>query len=470
METFLFESLEGINMLKESARRFITFITPSWRFTLAIFVIARGFYALWSFTILSIYPLAVQNIELNNMPLVSVFSLRTSQRYLYLRQVGEQILTFGPLDMGSISDAQTGSTWDVKSAKSIKGPLQGQSLISKSEMMEDVLPYHGVKPFPIMWLAMWQRFDANWYLSIAEHGYGRVPGDLHFPPVFPLLIWIVNLIIRQPFVSGLLVTHIATLFMLRLFYDLLYEWMLPVTANRAIIYFMLFPTSFFLFSVYSESVFLIFVLLSFLAVRKKSWAWSGLWIFCAILTRIQGVALIPVLLYLLFKDRPFLRKPAHWLSLLFPFAAGLIYLFMRQMGGEGNILPTVEAEWHAHLVLPWETYWYALRTLVSGQMSIIDFLNWLATTLFILVLALGWRKLPMEYTLFAVGSLLIMLTRIVETQPLISMTRYVLSLFPVFILFGIFGEKPVINRLIVYPAILLNFYLSAQFWLWGFVA
>jgi len=83
------------------------------------------------------------------------------------------------------------------------------------------------------------------------------------------------------------------------------------------------------------------------------------------------------------------------------------------------------------------------------------------------MLIVGWRKLPIEYSLYTAGSILIMLSRILEGQPLSGMSRFALSLFPMFILLGLIGERPILNRLILYPAILLNLYLSARFWMWG---
>jgi hypothetical protein len=57
-----------------------------------------------------------------------------------------------------------------------------------------------------------------------------------------------------------------------------------------------------------------------------------------------------------------------------------------------------------------------------------------------------------------------------STQPLVSMTRYVLAVFPVFIVLGMWGKNPWVNRVILYTSILLQLYLSAQFILWGWVA
>jgi hypothetical protein len=149
---------------------------------------------------------------------------------------------------------------------------------------------------------------------------------------------------------------------------------------------------------------------------------------------------------------------------------GLFYLFLRSTQVTNGVVPLVESDWHAHLVPPWETYWYAIQTLASGQFTFIDLFNWAVVTLFILLLVAGWRKIPLEYNLYSAFSLLIILIRIVETQPLISASRYSLTLFPSFIFFGLAAENPWLRRAIIYTFIPLNLYLSAQFFLWGWVA
>jgi hypothetical protein len=62
------------------------------------------------------------------------------------------------------------------------------------------------------------------------------------------------------------------------------------------------------------------------------------------------------------------------------------------------------------------------------------------------------------------------MTRIVETQPLMSMVRYSITLFPSFYVLGLAGENSWIRRAIIYLSILLNLYLSGQFFIWGWVA
>jgi hypothetical protein len=65
---------------------------------------------------------------------------------------------------------------------------------------------------------------------------------------------------------------------------------------------------------------------------------------------------------------------------------------------------------------------------------------------------------------------LVPLFRMNSMQPLVSMSRYVLVLFPLFCLLGKWGQKPWVNRLIVYAGFLAALYFSAQFFSWGWVA
>jgi len=61
------------------------------------------------------------------------------------------------------------------------------------------------------------------------------------------------------------------------------------------------------------------------------------------------------------------------------------------------------------------------------------------------------------------------LFRMTTLQPLVSMDRYVLAVFPVFIWLGARGQNAWVNRAVVYLSFPLQLYLSAQFVLWGWV-
>jgi hypothetical protein len=455
--------------IKTLSQRWNT-VHESWRFAIPAFLAARLFYLLWSLAVLTLQPLAVQNIELSNEPILTIFSLQNSQSYIYLRQTNEKVLTFRALSASTVVDLQTGSTWDISTGTALQGQYQGSTLSPSKIAPSEIFPYHNAKPYPRPWLAIWQRFDANWYSSVADNGYGTIAGADHFPPLFPMLIRILKPLFGSAFLAGLLISHLATLYAIKLLCDTYYEWGGNNLATRTVLFLLIYPTSFFLFSVYSESLFLVTALLSLQHMKKDSWAWAGFWSFCAILTRLQGAALIIPMAYLMWREHVFLRKPASWFGLTLPAIGGLFYLFLRSMQVTNGVVPLVEVDWHARLVLPWETYWYAIQTLASGRFTFIDLLNWAVVTLFLILLVAGWRKIPLEYNLYTSFSLLIMLIRIVETQPLISMSRYSLTLFPSFFVLGLAGENRWLRRLIIYTFVPLNLYLSAQFFLWGWVA
>jgi len=445
-------------------------LDETWRFAITAFLIARLFYGLWSWLILTVQPLAVQNITLSGEPVLTVFHLQTSQAYTYLREINGQSLTFRASSENTVVDLQTDSLWDSSTGMALQGRYTGLTLAPARTPPSEIFPYHKARPHPGTWLATWQRFDANWYISIAENGYGGIQGDDHFPPLFPVLIRLMQPLFGSAFLAGLFISHLATLYVLKLLYDVFIEWGRNSAGKRALLFLLIYPTSFFLFSVYTESLFLMTALLAMRFMRIRSWAWASFWVFCAILTRLQGAALLLPMLYLMWMDQPFLRKPSHWIGLSLTAAGGLFYLYLRAQQVSDGVLPLVEAEWHAHLVPPWETYWYAIQTLFSGNFTFVDLLNWAVVTLFVILLISGWRKIPLEYNLYTAGSLLIMLIRIVETQPLISMSRYSLTLFPAFLVLGLAGGNPWIRRIIAYTFIPLNLYLSAQFFSWGWVA
>src|SRR5687768_4345427 len=87
-------------------------LDESWRFAITAFLIARLFYGLWSWMILTIQPLAVQNIDLSGEPVLTIFNLETSQAYMYLREIDGQSLTFRAISGTIVTDLQTGGLWD----------------------------------------------------------------------------------------------------------------------------------------------------------------------------------------------------------------------------------------------------------------------------------------------------------------------------------------------------------------------
>lgn len=439
------------------------------RWCLGVFLIVRVALMAWSLLIAFLLSPQVQNIDLFGAPVLATFDLTTSERHAYSREVDGTILSFRAGAMGYVTDMQTSSVWSLRDGRAVSGAHAGRALNASTYSVEDIFPYRGVAPETNPLLAPWQRFDANWYVAIAERGYGSIPGDVHFPPLYPVLIRLVSVFIGDNIVAGMLISNLATLAMLAVLYRIVSEYSDASVAARTIVFLLIFPTAFFFFSAYTESLFLLVALFGLWSMQKQNWLWAGFWSFCAILIRLQGIALFAPLLYALWTTRPVDKKPARLLSLALPGGAMAVYLLIRAVGGDSAIIPTSEPNLFARLVPPWENYFYALQTLTLGHFTIADVLNWAVTTIFVALLVIGWRKLPTVFNLYAAASLVVLTMRLVETQPLNSMSRYALTLFPIFILLGKWGENRWVQRAVIYPSSALALYASAQFFLWGWI-
>lgn len=447
-------------------------LDPAWRWAIGVYAAARVFYSIWGAVIVFFVPSLLQNLVLFDEPLVASFDLSTSDRQVYSRCVGERVLTFRDNGEGTMTDNETGSVWSVREGIALRGALAGTKLEQGKFTADDLFPYHGVTA-ERGWFGVWQRFDVLWYQAIAEKGYGATPGDIHFPPLYPLLERVLGGILGgRVFIAGWLISQAALVWSIALLYRLAQKWRDEATAGRAVVLTVLFPTAFFFFTAYSESLFLLFSLLAFRALEREQWTWVGFFVLLAILTRLQGVALIVPLMYCVWGKYSSEKKisAAQWIMVGLPLLAGIFYLALRATVGESSILPTSEPQLNAHLAPPWENIIYAVETIASGRFLTADVLNLAVAVVAVFVLARGWRLLPITMGLYCGATLVLVMIRYVDTQPLNSMTRYVLTLFPLFMVLGQWSKNRWVERVIVYLSIPLALYLSAQFFLWGWVA
>ena len=119
----------------------------------------------------------------------------------------------------------------------------------------------------IQYWQRWANWDGGHFTGIAAHGY--LPIQAVFLPLYPLLIKMVSLFHISIFWSGFLLANffcVTTLFFL---YKLALLEFNERIAKNVIFLFLIFPTSFYLGAVYSESLFLTLVLASFFFFRKK---------------------------------------------------------------------------------------------------------------------------------------------------------------------------------------------------------
>ncbi|MBI4790110.1 MAG: glycosyltransferase family 39 protein [Chloroflexi bacterium] len=458
-------------------------LDPAWRFAIGVYVVARVLFTAWSLIVFLIFPSVLQNLDLFGMPVVAVFDLGSGDRFVYSRQVEGTTLVFRAGEHGRVTDAQTSTVWALDDGRALSGAYAGRALAASAYPVEDIFPYRGVAPNPNPLFGLWQRFDTNWYLKIAERGYSADDGSTVYFPLYPLLIRVASsVLLGQNLVAALLISNLALVGVFHLLYQIADERGGSNNAARAVVFLALFPTAFFLFGAYTESLFLLCALASLRSGTRGYWARAGLFGALAALTRLQGVLLVVPLAYLWWKARLRRPLPCRWSSdggglgrglmlLAIPLATTAFLAWQYLFVGNASLVGAYEGQLHARFVMPWENVAASLALVAGAQASFVDILNLLTTILFGVMLAGMWRRrsVPPAFLLYAVLMYLAPLFRMTTTQPLVSMMRYVLAMFPVFVVWGAWGRNPWVNRAIVYLSFPLGLYLSAQFVMWGWV-
>ncbi|MFN2461175.1 MAG: mannosyltransferase family protein [Candidatus Velthaea sp.] len=313
-------------------------------------------------------------------------------------------------------------------------------------------------------LAVWGRWDAEHYLGIATQGYHGT--EMAFFPLYPLLIKLVGALTGNHLVAGLIVSNVASFFGLLFFYKLVEHQYNRQVAHRATFYVSIFPTAIFFSAVYTESLFFALTVASFYFIRERKWVTAGIVGYFASLTRVEGVLLaVPFFiewLAVLGGSRASvvesLKAAVKWPAdnILRPIAglalvpAGLAtymaYLWV--LRGDPLYFSHVQAHWGRQLAPPWTSFSHTFMVLTHAHapQTIANEVQEIAfTVLMLFVLIAGWKRLRFSYWAYMALSILIPMS----TSSLMSMPRFALVLFPMFVMFGLWGERPSVNNAIV---------------------
>jgi hypothetical protein len=302
------------------------------------------------------------------------------------------------------------------------------------------------------------RWDSVWYLAISGGGYGDASTTAFFP-LYPVVAQVTGAPLGSALIGGVLASTVllgvALVFLHRL---VALDHERPVARN-AVLVTALFPMSFFLSAVYSESLFLALSVGSIYAARRERWALAGALGALGAATRSAGVLLLVPLLILYLWDggqlrgrvrRP-LRADVLWLALV---PLGLVaYCAYLKLDGHDPLAPFhVQKVWFRSFAGPFVGAWDGVvaavdgvRQLVSGSRSPvfyreaggdpflvarhnIELLVWLGVTVAAVIGVL--RRLPAAYGAYVLAALALPLSYPVGPQPLMSLPRFVAVLFP----------------------------------------
>ncbi len=331
--------------------------------------------------------------------------------------------------------------------------------------------------------SLWKHWDATYYLSIAQHGY-RTPYELAFFPLFPLLTAIVSYPLGSWsfLLVGTLLSNASLLAALFVLYQLATETFGDTVGRRTLLYLCIFPTAFFFFAAYNESLFLLLTAGTFLALRRQCWWLAGLLGLLAALTRSTGIFLVVPYLYELWLVRKTvlttLKGSLFGLLpvVLIPLGTLLYSLYCWHVSGNPLAFASVQAHWARQFSWPWQGIWQALFELFWNQpfgsfFEVHTLLDLSATLGFLVLLILGWRTVHRSYMLWSATLLFFtsLSSSLGQHDALISNQRFVLELFPCFIILAVLGTKhPRLHQaiLLLFPSLLATLSLIFIMNLW----
>jgi hypothetical protein len=342
---------------------------------------------------------------------------------------------------------------------------------------------------------IWARWDSIFFLRIAEHGYEHLARSATaFFPLYPGTVGLLgHVLLGHYLLAGIIVSLAAGLASFVLLYQVAETRLGGEGARRAVLYLAVFPMSLFLQAVYSESLYLMLCLAAFLLAEKGRFLPAGIAAGLALLTRPVAIALLPALAIIAWRS-PNARKAlkrlavAPWFLAVYPLllwwqrgnpweflhAQGIWSRELSPAGPFAGIWNGLRAGWagvrqiasgsHTHAYWPGVTGTDPLRVAAVN----LECLGALALFAFLTVVA--WRRFGTPYGLFSAVSLAIPLSFPSERWPLLSIPRFGLVIFPLFLALAAIGGRPRAHVAIVSISSLLLGVAVVQWALWQWVA
>lgn len=327
--------------------------------------------------------------------------------------------------------------------------------------------YH-VNPSNI-WLDVWARWDSGFYLRIAEEGYRFVLGQqssVAFFPVYPLSMNLLAPFAGSNLAAGVLVSNVY------LFFGLIFLYRLTETifkdsgtATRAVFYIAAFPTAFFFSAVYTESTFLLFSTATAYFARKRQWGWAAVTGILCSASRIVGFLVAGLVIYEWLMDHGWTLATAYkkqaWRNLwdgirkdwpqlliiaLIPLGMISYMVFLWRTFGDPLAFNTTQSAWGRQMLGPVAIVLRDLSGLLrqnflTGEIWYHVLLDLGAFFAVLFTVWAIWRRMGAGYGIYVLLAILIPMS-----SGSGSLTRYVLVIFPFFMMLAHWGRHTVLDR------------------------
>ncbi|MEM7539180.1 MAG: mannosyltransferase family protein [Chloroflexota bacterium] len=340
---------------------------------------------------------------------------------------------------------------------------------------------------------MWARWDSAFYISIINEGYQysvTSRANVAFFPVYPLMVDLVNIIIQNTLISGILVSNACLLAALIYFYKLTeFEFGDRDTARRAVYYIASFPTAFYFSAIYTESTFLLMIVATMYYTRRHEWGMAVLFGILTAASRIIGVVAWGLVMLEWMHVQGWsigtMYRPRAWVGLfrgllkdwvtvlliaLIPLGLFSYMVFLYNEFRDPVAFMTVQAAWGRTNLASGLGFIRDINGLIgqnfwTGEIwwhVVVDsaaFFGAMATVYAI------WRRLGEHYALYVLLSLLPPAGS--GTQ---SLTRYVIVLFPIFMILAWWGREQTVDHLLTTTFTVFLGVFTAIFVNWVFLA
>lgn len=336
-------------------------------------------------------------------------------------------------------------------------------------------PYwqNDLEPLGPRFLWTWGAFDGAHYVRLARNGYDSAFTQAFFP-LYPLLIRSLGVFTSNYLVIGLLISNLSFLTFLIILYKLLLSSFTKKIVKKTIKIYLFFPTSFFFHSLYTESFFMLLVVLSFYLLNKNKWLLSSFFAALASATRLVGISLSLAIFVKWIqekkaKDKKLLLKGGFY-SLLSSFGLLSYMLFLKKQFTDPFVFLKAMSLWEKNKpVFFLQTFFRYIKMLSDFTLTLeryyVVFFEFIIGVLFFYLLIVSFKKVDWSYFVYNLFSFLLPLS----SGTFSSLPRYVLVLFPSFVMLArILAKKKKVNLLywifnFLFLMISVNLFIRGRF-------
>ena len=315
------------------------------------------------------------------------------------------------------------------------------------------------------YFSIWGVWDSQQYMNIARDWYPHAASTVYaYFPLYPFLMKLLALAVSNYYIAGVVISNVCLFIACFYIYKLVSLESDEPTAQRAIKYLFLFPTAFILSAVMTESLFLALTIACFYYARKHAWAASGILGMLAALTRPYGIVIFIPMAYEYLSSAGFSLKKIRTDSLwLFLMPLGICLQMAYDYYMTGDLLAFAHAQSNWGFSSPANPLVELLSRLLYVGMDVR--FNAIMTLAAILLLIVFYKKIGFSQLIYG---LLLILIPLASPASAWSMSRYVLVVFPLFIIGAKITNNPHVDRVLTIGLAVAQCLLMATWVTWGF--